>query len=345
MASQASADAHYVLPFGYGQYEYAQGMPRTGGGLYGNGRKHKQDDDESAYTTVMLRNIPNKYTRQMLIDQLHVAGFKGRIDYLYLPVDFTNRCNVGYCFINFRTSVARQEFCRRFDGQAAKSALPGFNSQKICQITPAKWQGAEENIRRLQSGPELMAQLAAHPEWLPLLLDEKGDQEELPVQASTQRSREPLPGRLRRRPSQRPGGVASEGGGKFGALRGKGAMSGGRGPGAAAKGMRSQAMEAHYTSSRPMSSPMSAMGMRRDDIMASMAYDGGYEANYYDAGYHPQATEQAYGYGAEYYADDPYGHSWDGYQEYQNGMYSHPGYFDGGGGSAGGDRRYAEFTG
>jgi len=135
------------------------------------------EDDDITYTTIMLRNIPNKYTRQMLIDQLHRSGFQGDIDYLYLPTDFGNRCNVGYCFINFRTGAARQRFVQAFNGLAAQSCLPGFNSYKVCQVTKAKWQGREENVRRLKSSPELMAQLAQHPEWLPLLMTESGEEE------------------------------------------------------------------------------------------------------------------------------------------------------------------------
>lgn len=155
----------------------SEGMAAVGGSRSSKASKKKEEDEESNFTTVMLRNIPNKYTRQMLIDQLHRAGFVGDIDYLYLPTDFANRCNVGYCFVNFRTSSARARFCSVFDSVAAQSCLPGFNSYKVCQVTRAKWQGREENVRRLRSGPELMAQLAAHPDWLPLLLDESGNKE------------------------------------------------------------------------------------------------------------------------------------------------------------------------
>merc|ERR1719362_1494224 len=71
------------------------------------------DDDQSdeawgsAGTTVMLRNIPNKYTRDMLIKRLNMS-FEGQFDFLYLPIDFRNKCNVGYCFINFRSLDARE---------------------------------------------------------------------------------------------------------------------------------------------------------------------------------------------------------------------------------------------
>lgn len=165
-----------VFPSGFGMYNDGRGMmPGADMCFPSNMRVEKADEEE--YTTVMLRNIPNKYTRMMLLEQLHKSGFQGHIDYLYLPTDFANRCNVGYCFVNFRSSSARQSFCSHFDGIATQNCLPGFNSYKVCQVVRAKWQGREENVRRLRSGPELMAQLAAHPEWLPLLLDEKGEPE------------------------------------------------------------------------------------------------------------------------------------------------------------------------
>jgi hypothetical protein len=148
----------------------------AGGSRSSKAPKKKRDDQEDmGYTTVMLRNIPNKYTRQMLIDALHRPGFLGDIDYLYLPIDFANRCNVGYCFCNFRTAEARSRFTLFFDGVPVQTCLPGFNSYKVAQVTRAKWQGREENVKRLRSGPELMSQLAQHPEWLPLLLDERGE--------------------------------------------------------------------------------------------------------------------------------------------------------------------------
>jgi hypothetical protein len=41
-------------------------------------------------TTVMLRNIPNKYTLQNLVDEIvnHNPSFGGKFDYINLPIDY-----------------------------------------------------------------------------------------------------------------------------------------------------------------------------------------------------------------------------------------------------------------
>jgi len=141
------------------------------------GEQSRRADDaggsSAVGTTVMLRNIPNKYTRSMLVDQMKV-DFKGEIDFLYLPIDFRNRCNVGYAFINFRSVEAMERFVLAYNGVSVTKCLPGLNSHKIAQVTPARVHGLHDNVERLRNSP-IMSELADHPEWMPLLLDENGD--------------------------------------------------------------------------------------------------------------------------------------------------------------------------
>ncbi|CAK9081047.1 Protein MEI2-like 3 (AML3) (MEI2-like protein 3) [Durusdinium trenchii] len=124
------------------------------------------------YTTAMLRNLPNKYMRDKLVSRLNTCGYKGDIDFLYLPIDFRNKCNVGYCFLNFRTSKALVRFRDEFHGRQSGEKLPGFNSKKVLEVSPARVQGLHPNIVRLQGSP-IMAR-AMEREWLPVLLDPMG---------------------------------------------------------------------------------------------------------------------------------------------------------------------------
>jgi len=140
--------------------------------------------------TAMLRNIPNKYTRSMMVKQLNKAGFKGDYDFLYLPIDFKNRCNVGYVFLSFRTPEACARFGGEYHGTPAVKKLPGFNTTKICEVSPARVQGSDANVRRLQGSP-LMSQLADKPDWLPCLFDKDGEMLDFPVPEES--SRVPVP--------------------------------------------------------------------------------------------------------------------------------------------------------
>lgn len=101
---------------------------------------------EDNRTTLMIKNIPNKYTSNMLlaaIDELH----KGTYDFVYLPIDFRNKCNVGYAFINMTSPSLIIPFYQVFNGKKWEK----FNSEKVTSLAYARIQGKAALIAHFQN--------------------------------------------------------------------------------------------------------------------------------------------------------------------------------------------------
>jgi len=101
---------------------------------------------EEVYT-VMMRNLPNKYSQHLLVQEIAEAGFGEAYDFLYLPMDNQTGANRGYAFINFVRSSLAQRFKLAYEGKSMKS----FNSSKIVNVTPAALQGFEANLQHYSS--------------------------------------------------------------------------------------------------------------------------------------------------------------------------------------------------
>jgi hypothetical protein len=67
------------------------------------------------------------------------ANFTGTYDFFYLPIDFKNKCNVGYAFVNFVDCQSIPHFISFFDNKRWER----FNSDKICKVTYARLQGSD----------------------------------------------------------------------------------------------------------------------------------------------------------------------------------------------------------
>lgn len=82
----------------------------------------------------------------MLLEEVN-AHNEGTYDFFYLPIDFKNKCNVGYAFISFLELAHIIPFAKAFAGQKWKN----FNSEKICAISFARIQGKAAMIARFQN--------------------------------------------------------------------------------------------------------------------------------------------------------------------------------------------------
>eukprot|EP00397_Hematodinium_sp_SG-2012_P018703 GEMP01019171.1.p1 GENE.GEMP01019171.1~~GEMP01019171.1.p1 ORF type:complete len:407 (+),score=65.49 GEMP01019171.1:1144-2364(+) len=114
-------------------------------------------------TTIMLRNIPNRYTREMLLAEFHMNEVLESIDFFYLPIDLRFRRNVGYCFLNLVSCDAVHEFASIFDN----AKLTQVPNSKSCLISRAKIQGKDANIEQYRNS----AVITMHEKFHPILFE------------------------------------------------------------------------------------------------------------------------------------------------------------------------------
>lgn len=137
---------------------------------------HKILAGEDKRTTLMIKNIPNKYTQKMLLTLLE-ERFAGThpfpFDFFYLPIDFKNKCNVGYAFINMTTHLAIPALVEDFHGRR----WPKFNSEKVCQIAYGRIQGKLALIQHFQNSSLLHEDERCRP----VLFNVDGEVELFPI--------------------------------------------------------------------------------------------------------------------------------------------------------------------
>jgi hypothetical protein len=101
-------------------------------------------------TTLMIKNIPNKYTINTFLEEINI-DFKNKYDIFYLPIDYANKCNLGFAFINFVDTFHIIDFYDCYRGKKWKR----FNSEKKCELLYAKFQGKKELINHFEKGKVL----------------------------------------------------------------------------------------------------------------------------------------------------------------------------------------------
>ena len=100
-----------------------------------------------------------------VLEEINVKH-EGLYDFFYLPIDFKNKCNVGYAFINFIDPIHVAKFYNDFNGSRWKN----FNSEKVCAVAFARIQGKSAMIARFQNS----SLLEKDNEYRPLLFHSSG---------------------------------------------------------------------------------------------------------------------------------------------------------------------------
>ncbi|KAF5944775.1 hypothetical protein HYC85_018852 [Camellia sinensis] len=125
-----------------------------------------------------VNQIDNKkqYTSKMLlaaIDENH----RGTYDFLYLPIDFKNKCNVGYAFINMLSPSHIIPFYEAFNGKKWEK----FNSEKVASLAYARIQGKAALVTHFQNSSLMNEDKRCRPILFHSEGSEAGDQEHLPM--------------------------------------------------------------------------------------------------------------------------------------------------------------------
>merc|ERR1719454_1631540 len=86
--------------------------------------KNKQSDkasktssqkSEEPRTTLMLRNLPEGFSRDMVIDMLGSQGLMEKVDFVYVHMNFRNNVTFGYAFVNLVSTDAAEECLQTFE--------------------------------------------------------------------------------------------------------------------------------------------------------------------------------------------------------------------------------------
>lgn len=97
----------------------------------------------SAQTTLMIRNVPVLYTREMLLAEWPNDG---TYDFLYLPYSCSMQRNLSYAFVNFTSESAALAFVQQWQ----KKRLMHYTSRKPLNISFADVQGLDSNLWQLK---------------------------------------------------------------------------------------------------------------------------------------------------------------------------------------------------
>jgi len=126
--------------------------------------QYKERSTASDVTTLMIRNVPNQYHRQQLMQELDELGFRDKYDFVYLPIDNATKWNVGYAFVNFDHPNEAERCMSVLEGHEFFRNRHG--KRRIAHVSPAHIQGLEANLRHYSGTSVVSLQPHWHQPWV-----------------------------------------------------------------------------------------------------------------------------------------------------------------------------------
>lgn len=118
--------------------------------------EYAKSDREKQVTTLMIRNIPNRYSQRELINELKTLGFGGTFDFLYIPLDLGTMSNVGYAFVNFVDNLWAEKCMESFQNYRFRRHR---QVGKVAAVSVAHIQGLDGNLKHYEKSAVNTARL------------------------------------------------------------------------------------------------------------------------------------------------------------------------------------------
>jgi hypothetical protein len=133
--------------------------------------------DEAEPTTIIVKKMPKAFTSSMLVELLNAAGFKGRYDFLYAPVNFEKMTGTGCAFINFTSTEDGARFMTQFQG-FCDWGVPCNGAKKAEVSWSSACQGKQTHVDRYRDSPVMHPSVPESCK--PMLFDSHGNRDAFP---------------------------------------------------------------------------------------------------------------------------------------------------------------------
>lgn len=107
-------------------------------------RGFSSDDSSESRTTLVMKNLPRSFDRNMLKKLLDSEGFAGSFDFLYVPLQWNQEQCVGYGLVNFVSVEAANRVWDHFVSYRDWDS-PGHGLLELCWDT--RHQGLQQLIK------------------------------------------------------------------------------------------------------------------------------------------------------------------------------------------------------